>query len=277
MAARQSQKESGRRRVSLLRKLRGTVGGTLGRAHVDRTICWGTLSEAELLIPWQKKNTRRWAHAWVRRHFAALPLETLDVADAGSGTTNRLLDWYRPRVRHAYLLDFLIEPHEEGNSSFVRADLEKGIPLDDGCADVMTSVSSIEHLSEAGQLLFFREAARVLRPGGRVIVTVSYLFDLDEASLQALAHNSVLASAGFAIQARLNLRRMLESAPNLVPPLAPQWNRFPGFDGFREDAILCDTNIIFDRLFSGEPGPAAAQVNALGKRWAEIGIYLVKQ
>ena len=259
--------------MSLLRKLRGTFG----RAAVDRTICWGTLSEAELLIPWQKKNTRRWAHAWVRRHFEALPLGTLDVADAGSGASNRLLDWYRPRVRHAYLLDFLIEPHEEGNSSFLHADLERGIPLDDGCVDLITSVSSIEHLSEAGQLLFFREAARVLRPGGRVIMTVSYIFDLDEAALQALARNSALGDAGFSIQARLNLRRMLESAPNLAPPNIPNWQRFPGFDGFREDAILSDENIIFDRLFSGEPGPAAAQVNALGKRWAEIGIYLVKR
>jgi len=256
-------------RMSLGRKIRGT----LGRGSVSRTICWGTVAEAELLIPWQKKNTRRWAHAWVRRHFEALPLASLAVADAGSGTSNRLLDWYRPRVRHAYLLDFLIDTHTEGNTSFVRADLEQGLPLEDSCCDVITSVSSVEHLSGAGQILFFREAARVLRPGGRVIMTVSYLFSLDKSAIEVLAHSPALVNAGFAIQAQLNLRRMLESAPDLAPPVAPEWRRLPGFDGFCEEEILSDPNIIRDRIHSG----GASEVNALGKQWAELGIYLVKQ
>ncbi|MGB6430295.1 MAG: class I SAM-dependent methyltransferase [Candidatus Acidiferrales bacterium] len=257
--------------MGIVRKIQGAFGG----GAIPQTICWGTLSQAELLIPWQNKNTRRWAHRWVRRHFSELPLGALDIVDAGSGTSNRLLDWYRPRVRHAYLLDFLVEPHEEGNSSFVRADLEKGMPVPDACADVVTSVSSVEHLSEAGQMLFLSEAARVLRPGGRVIATFSYVFALDAQSLKILSSNPVLAGNGFAISARPNLRRMLERAPELAPPVAPVWKNFPGFEGFAESAILADRDILLDPIFSGDPG--AKEVNALGKRYGEIGIYLVKK
>ena len=84
-----------------------------------------------------------------------LPLGELRVLDAGSGLSNRLLNWYRPRVKHAYLLDFLLDSRTEGNTSIVRANLEHGIPMPDACVDLVTSVSSIEHLSAAGQSLFF--------------------------------------------------------------------------------------------------------------------------
>jgi SAM-dependent methyltransferase len=261
--------------MGMLRRIQGAVDVVFGGSAIPQTICWGTLSQAELIIPWQTKNTRRWAHRWVRRHFQQLPLGRSDVVDAGSGTTNRLLDWYRPRVRRAYLLDFLVEPREEGNSSFVRADLDKGMPLPDCCADVVTSVSSVEHLSEAGQLLFFSEAARVLRPGGRVIMTLSYIFKIDESTQKILASNPSLAAAGFGHSARPNLRRMLEGAPELATPVAPKWADFPGFDGFSEDLIFADRDILTDPILSG--GPDAVEVNALGKRYGEIGVYLVKK
>src|SRR5579863_1181521 len=158
------------------------ASGTSPLQTVHRTIFWGTHSEARRICP-KHLGTRRWAHAWVRRHMEAMPLSGLRVMDAGSGMSNRLLDWYRPRVKHAYLLDFLIDSRVEGNTSVVRADLEKGIPMPDASVDVVTSVSSVEHLSAAGQVLFFREAERVLCPGGIVAMTVSYLIGLNEQSL----------------------------------------------------------------------------------------------
>src|SRR5580658_10148832 len=122
------------------------VNGTSPAQTVHQTVCWGTHREARRICP-RHFGTRRWAHAWVRRHMEKLPLGQLEVLDAGSGLSNRLLNWYRPRVKHAFLLDFLIEPRMEGNSSIVRADLEVGIPMPDASVDMVTSVSSIEHLS----------------------------------------------------------------------------------------------------------------------------------
>jgi SAM-dependent methyltransferase len=161
----------------------------------------------------------------------SLPLGECRILDAGSGMSNRLLDWYRPQVKHAYLLDFLLDSRVEGNTSVVRADLEQGIPMPDGSVDVVTSVSSIEHLSAAGQVLFLSEAQRVLRPGGIVAMTVSYLIGLDARMLAVLSSNPLLRKEGFSINAQLDLRKMLEAAPALRAPEEPL-NRFPGFDGF---------------------------------------------
>src|SRR5579862_4295885 len=176
------------------------LSGTSPFLTVQRTICWGTHSEARRICP-KHKGTRRWAHAWVRRHMEAMPLGELRVLDAGSGMSNRLLNWYRPRVKHAYLLDFLIDSRVDGNTSIVRTDLEKGIPMPDASVDLVTSVSSIEHLSAAGQMLFFREAERVLCPGGMVALTVSYLIGLDEAKIRVLSSNPILQKEGFTISA----------------------------------------------------------------------------
>jgi SAM-dependent methyltransferase len=206
----------------------------------------------------------------------ALPLGELEVLDAGSGLSNRLLDWYRPRVKRAYLLDFLIEPRVEGNTHVVRADLEVGIPMPDASVDLVTSVSSIEHLSAAGQILFFREAQRVLRPGGAVAMTVSYLLGLNEHVLSVLSSNPILKREGFTISAQLNLRKMLDSAPAMKSPAPPDWSRLPGFEGFSEQAILEDRDIIFDSVHADPSLPSAAEINGLNARWGEIGIFLTK-
>jgi SAM-dependent methyltransferase len=242
---------------------------------VHRTICWGTHREARLICP-RHRGTRRWAHAWVRRHMETLPLPQLRVLDAGSGLSNRLLDWYRPRVKHAYLLDFLIDSRAEGNTSVVRADLETGIPMESASVDLVTSVSSIEHLSAAGQELFLREAERVLVPRGIVAMTVSYAIGLNDHSLAVLSSSEILRKDGFTINAELNLRRMLEAAPSLAPPEKPDWSRFPGYDGFDSARLLSDDNIIRDTINSDPSLPGGAELNSLRVQWAEIGIFLVK-
>lgn len=252
------------------------LNGTSPIYPVRRTFCWGRHSEARRICP-RHKGTRRWAHAWVRRHMETLPLAQLDVLDAGSGLSNRLLNWYRPRVRHAYLLDFLLESREDGNASIVRADLEQGMPVPDASVDLVTSVSSIEHLSAAGHVLFFREAERVLRPGGMVVMTVSYLIGLDRHKLQILSSNPILRKEGFTISAPLDLRNMLDAAPGLRAPEAFDLSRFPGFEGFSESQLFATPDIILDNVHVDETLPSAEEVNSLQVRWAEIGIFLVKQ
>jgi SAM-dependent methyltransferase len=197
--------------------------------------------------------------------------------DAGSGLSNRLLDWYRPRVRHAYLVEFLAEPRVEGNTTILRADLEKGIPMDDESVDLVTSCSSIEHLSADGQSRFMSEAERILCPGGLVIMTVSHVFGMDAHALKLLSTDPAMVRTGCTISARLNLRSMLEAAARLHCPEEPKWTLFPGFDGFTESTVLNTPGIIFDRMASYGDVRCLPETDALGLRWAEIGIYLVKR
>ncbi|MGA3153408.1 MAG: bifunctional glycosyltransferase/class I SAM-dependent methyltransferase, partial [Streptosporangiaceae bacterium] len=59
----------------------------------------------------------------------------------------------------------------ERTDHFIQASLEDGIPAGAGDGfDVVIAADVIEHLSQPGQLL--REARRVLRPGGQVLVSV---------------------------------------------------------------------------------------------------------
>jgi SAM-dependent methyltransferase len=198
------------------------------------------------------------------------------VIDAGSGLSNPLLDWYRPRVQHAFLIDFLAEPDTAGNCTILRADLEKGIPLPDESVDVVTSASSVEHLSAAGQVGFMGEAQRVLRRRGRLVMTVSHVFGLDEHALRVLAEDPVLAATGCQLTAPLDLRRLLQAAPGLRCPGNPRLDQFPGYEGFSEERILQDDDTIFDRVGSYADVHCRPATDALALRWAEIGMYLVK-
>jgi SAM-dependent methyltransferase len=206
-----------------------------------------------------------------------LPLEKSVVVDAGSGMSNPLLDWYRPKVRRAYLVEFLATSITTGNTTVICADLEQGLPLPNESVDVVTSASTVEHLSAAGQTRFLGDAERVLRPGGVVVMTVSYIFGLDDRALATLSRDPALIGTGCMISARLDLHRMLAAAPRLWCPQEPRWSLFPGFAGFDEQTILDQDDVIFDRVGSYGDVHCLPETDALGLRWAEIGLYLVKR
>jgi len=261
-------------------KLLGSLAERLatwpGGDSVRRTVCWGTVSQAKQLGE-MGDSTRKWAHAWIRHHMQRRNLARTEVADAGSGLSNPLLDWYRPQVKRAYLIEFLAEPSVNGNTTILRADLEKGIPLPDESADLVTSASSIEHLSQAGQLLFMTEAERVLRRGGIMVMTVSYIFKLTPEALRLLSSDPALVGTGCTISTRLNLQKMLAAAPRLACPSPPDWRMFPGFEGFSEDSVSGDPDIILDKIGSYGDVRCLPETDALRLRWAEIGLYLVKK
>jgi hypothetical protein len=107
-------------------------------------------------------------------------------------------------------------------------------------------------------------------------MTVSYAIGLDEIRLAILSSSEILRRDGFTISAELNLRRMLEAAPSLIPPEKPDWGRFPGYDGFNSDTLLSDDDIILDTINADPSLPAGKELNSLRVQWAEIGMFLVK-
>jgi SAM-dependent methyltransferase len=61
----------------------------------------------------------------------------------------------------------------------VVADLNRPLPFADGAADTVFCLSVLEHLREPAALL--REARRILRPGGRIVLMVPFMWPVHEA------------------------------------------------------------------------------------------------
>lgn len=94
--------------------------------------------------------------------------------DAGCGRTVPVLRKYLgrvPRLIGVELVDFTDVP--QGIETYA-ADLGR-LPLDDASVDLIMSRSVFEHLTDPGAV--YREFARVLRPGGRVVFLTANMWD----------------------------------------------------------------------------------------------------
>ena len=63
----------------------------------------------------------------------------------------------------------------------VVTDLNQGVPLADGCADVVMSFSVLEHLHRPAMLL--EESIRILKPGGHLLLQVPFQWHVHEAPI----------------------------------------------------------------------------------------------
>jgi SAM-dependent methyltransferase len=118
-------------------------------------------------MPWRRTKNK------VRRRRAALALlaglppgRVLD-APCGDGTLARDL---AARGWRAWAAD--IEPARSGDAdgvTFLRLDLDAALPFADGAFDAVVSLEGLEHLLSPA--LCLAEFCRVLRPGGRLVLT----------------------------------------------------------------------------------------------------------
>lgn len=105
---------------------------------------------------------------FVKRYLAQIPLQGLVVVDipAGKGDTSRFLHQAGAEV-HAY--DLFPEVFAVDGVSCREADLMEGVPEADGSVDMVICQEGIEHLPN--QLSALREFNRILKPGGRLVIT----------------------------------------------------------------------------------------------------------
>ncbi len=95
------------------------------------------------------------------------------VVDLGCGS-GQVLDSLTSRYKVRLGLDMsnrMLQPKDERQVKwkFIEANLNERFPLEDGCADMVMANQVIEHITEPYH--FAQEAFRILRPGGRFMVT----------------------------------------------------------------------------------------------------------
>jgi SAM-dependent methyltransferase len=98
------------------------------------------------------------------------------LLDAGCGKVP-LYEVYRNLVSEVVCVDWANTFHPNPHLD-LEADLNQGIPFPDGRFDTVVSTDVLEHLANPN--LFWAEVTRVLRPSGKVIVGVPFLYWLHE-------------------------------------------------------------------------------------------------
>ena len=92
------------------------------------------------------------------------------LLDVGCGWEARLLREVEPYVREGVGIDFKAPPLDHPKLRTMTMTLATELPLEGDSFDVVTLLAVLEHLSHPREML--EEIARVLRPGGQLVMTV---------------------------------------------------------------------------------------------------------
>jgi ubiquinone/menaquinone biosynthesis C-methylase UbiE len=75
-----------------------------------------------------------------------------------------------PHIAYGIGIDRRVEAKKEGNIETVKAYFEEHLQISNESIDVVTMMAVLEHVEDQHALL--KECLRVLRPGGKILVTV---------------------------------------------------------------------------------------------------------
>jgi SAM-dependent methyltransferase len=166
------------------------------------------------------------------------------------------------------------------NITFIQSDLTCALPFEDESFDVILSESSLEHLPFNGRLYAFQEAIRCLRPGGRMALSIGLPlgFGNDPETISAFETEEFFSQRHCCVYFPIDIRKIIDqyiksyTTGTLLYPY--NHSAFPGFDGYNEEQILRDPNILFDRYADHGDVPDVAKLRSVSV--VEIGLFFYK-
>lgn len=243
----------------------------LAYSNLDDIQRWGFLNEKYRHTSWH------WGSNWVLEKADAKPGERL--LDLGCVNNPYVITFCRnnPEV-DAVFLDLAAQPAEEmpPNATYRQHDLTHGLPFEDGSFDVVISESTLEHLPVEGRLLCLKEACRVLKPAGRLALSIGYVLGLNNKDkVRLIATHEFFTKRHCAVFFPVDINLIVDVICKAMGTKAPHPDKaycFPGFNGFSEDFLWKNSKVIVDR-FSDHP-----EVPALLKDAAtvEFGVFFLK-
>lgn len=187
---------------------------------------------------------------------AAQVQQGMSVLDAGSGTGNLslLLKSHGARIVSCDFCPSALGKHREKDpaATLVQASLEEPLPFENEQFDAVCCASVLFALSEQGCKQAVREFNRVLKPGGRLVVTVP----AGEAKLMKLVRMhfttkitryGMLAGISRAIGSSAALGRVLYYNKKLKN--LPDWHGFHAFTELELQSVVSQAG--FEKIASG--------------------------
>jgi ArsR family transcriptional regulator len=170
---------------------------------------------------WDRMRQELYGDTFTQAALLSLLPADWDVADLGCGTGHTAAA-LAPHVRTVLGVDqssAMLRAAHKRTAEFTNVDLRQGsleaLPLDDDCVDGALLVLALTYVADPRQAL--REASRVLRSGGRVVV-VDLLRHDDEDFQRQMGQ----AGPGFGPEALAEMMRQAGLGGGLVRSLTPQ-------------------------------------------------------